>query len=54
MAQLTRRSFIVAAAAAGTLRALPGAVSGTRARHVVTLVYDKALGAMRLVDRVVP
>ncbi len=54
MAQLTRRSFIAAAATAGTVRALPSVVSSVRARHVVTLVYDKALGAMRLVDRVVP
>ena len=54
MPDLTRRGFIVATVAAGTLRAVPVVLRAPKARHVVTLVYDKGLGMMRLVDRLVP
>ena len=54
MPKLSRRGFIAAAAAAGTLRVLPGVATNPATRRVVTLVYDKALGAMRLIERAVP
>ena len=54
MAKLTRRHFIAATAAAGTIRVLPQIATNHATRRVVTLVYDKALGAMRLIDRAVP
>jgi len=54
MPQLTRRGFIAATLAAGSLRALPTLATKPQARRVVTLVYDKALGAMRLIDKAVP
>jgi hypothetical protein len=54
MPNLSRRSFIAATLAAGTLRAVPVALTKAPARRVVTLVYDKALGAVRLIDRAVP
>ncbi len=54
MTNLTRRSFIVATAAAGALRAVPTIATKPQARRIVTLVYDKAIGAMRLIDKVVP
>lgn len=54
MLDLTRRGFIAATLAAGSLRAVP--VVGTKlgGRRILTLVYDKSLGMMRAVERVVP
>ncbi len=53
MANLTRRGFIAATLAAGTVRSLPMLATKPPVRHVVTLVYDKGLGMMRLIDRAV-
>ena len=54
MAKLTRRGFIAVTAAAGGARVLPPLVAKVAQRRVLTLVYDKALGMMRAVDRLVP
>jgi hypothetical protein len=54
MAKLTRRSFIAVTLAAGAARSLPAVATKTPARHIVTLVYDKSLGMMRAIDRLVP
>ena len=54
MAKLTRRAFIAATVAAGTVRSLPRLAGTPATRRVVTLVYDKGLGAMRLIDRALP
>lgn len=53
MTKLTRRGFLASAAAATSVRALPkvGSVGG---RRILTLVYDKSLGMMRAVERIVP
>ena len=50
---LTRRSFIAATAAAGTVRVLPQ-IAAAKGRWVLKLVYDKGAGAMRAVERWVP
>ena len=52
MPHLSRRGFIAATLAAGSLRVVPRIV--LREKSVLTLVYDKALGAMRAIDRVLP
>ena len=49
---LSHRSFLLTSLAAGGLRAVPQVA--LRERRVLTLVYDKALGMMRAIDRVVP
>ncbi len=54
MPNLTRRGFIAAAAAAGTVRALQTIASRTGGRRILTLVYDKSLGMMRAVEKLVP
>ncbi|MCF3595493.1 Tat pathway signal protein [Rhodobacteraceae bacterium LMO-12] len=55
MANLSRRGFIAAAVAAGTVRSLPQIAAKTGGgRRILTLVYDKAAGAMRAVERLVP
>ena len=54
MAKLSRRGFIAAAVAAGTVRSLPQIAAKTGGRRILTLVYDKAAGAMRAVERLVP
>ena len=52
--KLTRRGFIATAMAAGGVRALPQIASKAGGKRVLTLVYDKSLGMMRAVDRLVP
>jgi hypothetical protein len=52
--KLTRRGFIASAAAAGAVRAVPTLVAKVPQRRILTLVYDKSLGMMRAVERVVP
>ncbi|WP_371225866.1 Tat pathway signal protein [Roseovarius sp. 2305UL8-3] len=54
MPNLSRRGFIAATLAAGTVRSLPVIASRVGGRRVLTLVYDKSLGMMRAVDRLVP
>ncbi|MFK7837061.1 MAG: Tat pathway signal protein [Sulfitobacter sp.] len=54
MAKLTRRGFIAATLAAGTVRTLPSIATKAPTRRILTLVYDKSLGMMRAIDRVVP
>lgn len=54
MPNLSRRSFIAASLAACTARALPGVVAKTGGRRILTLAYDKSLGMMRAVERVIP
>lgn len=51
--RLNRRGFLIGVGAAGVARAVP-VVSKPSGRRVLTLVYDKALGMMRAVERVVP
>ncbi|MEL7106730.1 MAG: Tat pathway signal protein [Pseudomonadota bacterium] len=53
MPKLNRRTFLASAAAAGSLRTLP-IVSKPPTKRILTLVYDKSLGMMRAIDRVVP
>lgn len=52
--KLTRRSFLVTTSAAASARAVPQIATRTGGRRVLTLVYDKALGAMRAIDKLVP
>ncbi len=47
---LNRRGFLAITGAAGVARFVP--VVG-RERRILTLVYDKALGGMRAVEKVV-
>ena len=52
--KLSRRGFLISSGAALTVRAVPQVASKTGGRRILTLVYDKALGMMRAVERVVP
>ncbi len=54
MTQLSRRGFIALTAAAGAARGLPQFSATPTGRRVLTLVYDKSLGMMRAIDRLVP
>ncbi len=51
---LSRRGFILTSSAALTVRAVPQVATKPSGRRILTLVYDKALGMMRAVERVVP
>jgi hypothetical protein len=50
---LTRRTFLASSAAAATIRAVPQVAKTQPARRILTLVYDKALGGLRAVDKLV-
>lgn len=52
--KLTRRGFIGTTLAAGAARSLPSLATKTGGRRILTLVYDKSLGMMRAVERLVP
>lgn len=54
MPNMSRRGFIATAIAAGTVRSLPNIASKAGGRRILTLVYDKSLGMMRAVERLVP
>jgi len=54
MPQMNRRMFLATAAAAGAARGLPQMAKAPPGRRVLTLVYDKALGMVRAIERVVP
>ncbi len=54
MPNLDRRGLLAASAAALSLRAVPQIAAKTGGRRILTLVYDKSLGMMRAVDRLVP
>ncbi len=54
MPKFTRRGFIAVTLAAGSVRTLPQIAKAPPARRILTLVYDKSIGAMRAIDRVVP
>lgn len=54
---LTRRRFLAVTAAVGAAKAVPMGLARlplAPAKRVLELVYDRALGAMRAVDRLVP
>ena len=50
--QLNRRKFLVGSGALVAARAVP-VVKQPAGRRILTLVYDKSLGMMRAVERVV-
>jgi len=50
---LSRRGFLAASAGAVAIRAVPIASQAPKARVVLRLVYDKSIGAMRAIERVV-
>ncbi|MDA5094154.1 Tat pathway signal protein [Aliiroseovarius sp. KMU-50] len=58
MSQMNRRVFLSSVAAAASLRVMPPAakaLSKTQpGKRILELVYDKSMGMMRAVDRLVP
>jgi hypothetical protein len=55
MTELSRRRFLIlTAAATGAARLAPAIVARPGGRRILTLVYDKGLGMMRAIDRLVP
>ncbi len=52
--KMSRRGFLASTGAALAVRSVPQVASKVGGRRILTLVYDKALGMMRAIDRVVP
>jgi len=53
MPPFPRRGFLAATLATGAVRAVPIAVKARKPRVILELVYDKGMGMMRAVERVV-
>lgn len=53
MPTMNRRRFLAAAAASAAIRSVPSVTAKLAERRILTLVYDKSLGMMRAVERVV-
>lgn len=51
---ISRCGFLVSTGAGIAIRAVPQVATKTGGRRILTLVYDKALGMMRAVERTVP
>lgn len=51
---MSRRGFLASTGAALAVRSVPQAANKVGGRRMLTLVYDKALGMMRAVERAVP
>ena len=51
--KISRRGFLASTGATLAVRALPQVTAKSGGRRILTLVYDKALGMMRAVERVV-
>ena len=51
--ELGRRGFLAGTGAVAVARVVP-VVAKPQGRRILTLVYDKALGMMRAVERLVP
>lgn len=54
MSKLTRRGFLATTGAALGVRGIAPLARSGSGRRILTLVYDKGLGMMRAVERVVP
>ncbi len=52
--KMTRRSVLVTAGAATGTRFLPRIAGSNGGRRILTVYYDKALGAMRAIEKIVP
>lgn len=52
--KITRRGLLATGSAAVSLRFMPKIAQTTGSRRILTLVYDKSVGAMRAIDRLVP
>ncbi|SIT84115.1 hypothetical protein SAMN05421665_1795 [Yoonia rosea] len=52
--KMSRRGFLASTGAALAVRTVPQVAGKAGGRRILTLVYDKALGMMRAVERVVP
>lgn len=52
--KLSRRTLLLSASAAGAVRFLPKVAASARGRYILTVYFDKAVGAMRAIDKFVP
>ena len=52
--KMSRRGFLASTGAALAVRSVPQVAGKLGGRRILTLIYDKGLGMMRAVERVVP
>ena len=53
MPNMNRRGFLAAVAATGVARVAPTIATRVGGKRILTLVYDKSMGMMRAVERVI-
>lgn len=52
--KMTRRSILATGAAAASVRLIPKVALSPGGRRILTVYFDKAVGAMRAIERIVP
>lgn len=52
--KISRRTVLATASAATAIRFLPKIAASTGGRRILTVYFDKAVGAMRAVDKLIP
>jgi len=52
--KLTRRSILATGAAAAGARFIPKVAVSPASRRILTVYFDKAAGAMRAIEKVIP
>ncbi len=52
--KISRRTLLASATAAGATRFLPKIAASPSGRRVLTVYFDKAVGAMRAIDKYIP
>ncbi len=52
--KISRRTLLASATAAGATRFLPKIAASPSGKRILTVYFDKAVGAMRAIDKYIP
>ena len=52
--KITRRALLATASAAGASRFIPKVATSSGGRRILTVYFDKAMGTLRAVEKLIP
>jgi hypothetical protein len=52
--KITRRTLLMTASAAGASRFIPKIATSSGGRRVLTVYFDKAMGSLRAIEKLIP